>query len=119
MERTEERRKHKRTEEPFEINVRIRPDEAQEAVSLGWDKVSVKNLGAGGACFYYNKDIEVGSFVDLKIYISKTAPLINCTGKVTRIKKLQSPAIYDVVLEFTEIGEQEIETINKVVEESL
>lgn len=119
MDRTEERRKHRRTEKPFEINVRIRPDEAQKAISFGWDKVSVKNLGGGGVCFYYNKDMEIGSLVDLKIYISKTAPLINCVGKVTRIKKHPNPPIYDVVLEFTDISEQEIDTINKVVEESL
>jgi len=119
MNNTGERRKHKRAGEPFVMNVRIRPDEAQKAVSYGWDKVSVRSLGAGGLCFYYNKNLEMDSPVDFKIYISRDAPLVNCSGKVTRIKKHLQSSIFDIAVEFTEISEKEIETINKAVGENL
>ncbi len=119
MDMSDERRKHKRAGEPFVMNVRIHPDEAQKAVSFGWDKVSVKSLGAGGICFYYNRNLEIGSPVDFKIYISRDAPLVNCSGKVIRIKKHLQSSIFDVAVEFTNISKQEIEKINRAVVESL
>lgn len=118
MNNNQEKREYKRIDKPFIMNVRVKPEEAKEAAYEDWDLVDVKNLGAGGVYFYYNKDLEVGSVVDLKIDLSEFTSPITCAGKAIRIKKHQRSSIYDVVIEFTEIDGQVKDAINKAVEES-
>lgn len=119
MNDVEEKREYKRVEKPFVVNLRIRPDEAQEIDSSGWDKVAVKDLGAGGIFFYHNKNLRIGSLVDLKIDIPKTSTPIHCVGKINRIKEHQNSPIFDIVVVFSEINDHEREIINKAVEECL
>jgi hypothetical protein len=78
------------------------------------------NLSAGGALFFYNKDFEIGTLLDLKIDAPKAMLNINCVGKVTRIEQFQSTSMFCTAIKFIGIGEQqEEEAIYTAVAEAL
>lgn len=112
-----ERRKYKRIDRPFIVKFRARSDEAIEKDSSCWDIVAVCDLGSGGALFNYNKKIEIGTIIDLKIGFSVTKPPINCVGKIIRSDELKYHSMFRVATKFTEIGKRERELINKTVED--
>ncbi len=119
MPQDSDKRKYIRTDRPFSLKMRIKPDEGQKATFTDWDIVMATNLSAGGVLIYYNEELKIGSFVDLRLYISMPLFTINCVGKVISIKKQPKSPIFAVAISFTEIDEQDIELINEAVEESL
>ncbi len=112
-----ERRKYKRTEKPYMARLRIKQYEGLERSSAEWDMVALKDLSAGGVLFNYNKNLGIGSLLDLKIDVSTAIPTIKCAGKVTRIERSQPHFILRIATEFTEINEQAKELISKAIEE--
>ncbi len=98
---------------------KIRSDEAQEMESNDWDPIILKNVSVEGALFFYNKDLEIGTLLYLKIYVPKAILIINCVGKIIRIDKPRSTSMICIAIKFTEIGEKEKEIINTTVEEFL
>ncbi len=103
-----EKRKHKRTGKPhYMVRLRIKRHEGLRTSSAGWDWVVLKDLSAGGALFNYNKHLEIGTLLDLKIDVSTSAPTINCVGRVTRIEQSQPHSIFRIATEFTGIDEHE------------
>ncbi len=117
MYKGQEKRKYKRMEKPVMVKFRSIPLVAKKMVSADWDVVAVRNLGAGGMLFDYNKNLELDSVLDFKIDISKSTPTINCVGKIIRIEKLRPTSLFRIEIKFTGIGEQEKELINKMTEE--
>ncbi len=115
MSNDQERRKCKRIEKPYRARFRIRSGKAQEMESDDWDSVTLMNISAGGTFFFYNKDLGIGTLLDLKIDVSKSAPTINCVGKVTRSDKLRLACVC-IAIKFIDIGEQEKEMINTTVD---
>ncbi len=114
------KRKYIRTDRPFALKIRIKPDEGQKVTFTDWNMVMATNLSAGGVFLYYAfDDIEIGSLFDLRIHISMPLFTINCVGKVIRIKKQPKSLIVVVAIAFTEIDEQDRELINEAVENSL
>jgi hypothetical protein len=119
MYNTLERRKYKRIEKPYRARFKIRSDEAQEMESDVWDSVTLHNLSSGSAAFFYNKDLGIGTLLDLKIDVSKSTPTINCVGKIIRIDKTRHTSMFCIAVFFIDIGKQEKEKINTTVEEFL
>jgi hypothetical protein len=76
------------------------------------------NIGAGGIFFYYTKDLEIGTLLDLKIYVRNTALIINCVGKIIRIDKPKSTSMFGIAIKFIDIGEQEKEMIIQQLKKS-
>jgi hypothetical protein len=93
--------------------------EARAADSISWTSVALHNLSVGGAFFLYNMDLGVGTLLDLKIEAPKAMLNINCVGEVTRIKQLRPASMFCTAIKFIDIGEQEKEAINTVVEKAL
>ncbi len=110
-----ERRDYKRIEKLFMVRFRTIPLVAKKMVSPDWEVGAVKDLSAGGMLFYYNKNLELDSLLDLEIDILKSTPTINCVGKVTRIDHSHLHSILSIATEFTEIEEQEKEVINTII----
>ncbi len=108
-----QKREHTRAEKLFSLELRIKPDEDQRTTSGDWNMASANNLSAGGAFFYYNKDLKIGSLVDLRIFVPESKTSLYCTGKIIRVKKNIKPSIYDIAVEFTEVNEQTKEIIKK------
>ncbi len=75
------------------------------------------NLSTGSAAFFYNKNLGIGTLLDLKIDVPKSTPTINCVGKIIRIDKPQTTSMFCIAIRFTDIGEQEKEMISKAIEE--
>ncbi len=119
QERRKYKRKYKKIEKEYMARFAIRADEAQEMESNDWDSVILKNVSAGGALFFYNKDLEIGTLLYLKIYVPKAILIINCVGKIIRIDKPKPTSMFGIAIKFTEIGEKEEELINKSVEGTL
>jgi len=112
-----EKSKYKEIVTPYIARFRVKQYEGQEKPSLDWNIVAVKNLSAGGIIInYYNENIEIGTFLDLKIDFVKSIPTINCIGKVIRIEESRLNSMFRIATEFTEIDEQEREMINTTVE---
>lgn len=87
MYKGQDRRKYKRTKKVHTVSFRIRPDEAQKTVSSSWNTVSSIDLSAGGVLINHDKELAVGSTVDLQINISESTTPINCVGQIVRIEK--------------------------------
>ncbi len=117
----QERRKYKRKVKSYRARFKIRSDEAQGMWSYDWDSVFLMNIflmniSAGGVAFFCNKDLGIGTLLDLKIDVSKSTPTINCVGKIIRIEQPQPNSMFRIAAEFTEIDEQKKAMINTTVE---
>lgn len=113
-----ERRKYKRTGKPYYMAaLQIKHHEELKTSSARWDWVVLKDLSAGGALFSYNKNLEIGTLLDLIIDVSKHTPAINCVGGVTRIEQSQPHSALRFAIEFEDIDEQAKELLNKLAEE--
>jgi len=108
-----EKRKYTRAEKLFSLELQVKPDEDQRTTSGDWNMASADNLSAGGAFFYYNKDLKIGSLVDLRMFVPESKTSLYGVGKIIRVKKNIKPSIYDIAVEFTEIDEQTREIIEK------
>ena len=118
--RENERYENVPIEEPIVMaRFKISSEEAQEIWSNDWDSVFLMNISTGGIFFYYTKDLTIGTLLDLKIYVPNAVLIINCVGKVIRIDKPRHTSMFGIAIKFTEIGEQEKEVINTVVEKAL
>jgi hypothetical protein len=113
-----ERRKYKRVGKQYMARFQIRSD-AQETGSVDWDSVILKNVSVGGALFFYTKDLEIGTLLDLKIYMPKAILIINCVGEITRIDIPRPTSMFRTAIKFIDIGEREKELINKSIEGTL
>jgi hypothetical protein len=116
MSKGQERREHKRIEKQYMTRFKIRSYETQDMKSDAWNSVILKNVGAGGALFFYNKDLGISTLLDLKIYVKSTLT-INCVGKITRIDKPKPNSMSCFAIKFIDIKEREKELLNKAVEE--
>ncbi|MHC4182194.1 MAG: PilZ domain-containing protein [Planctomycetota bacterium] len=112
-----EKRKYKRIGKPYMVRLRIKHHEGLKTSSAGWDWVVLKDLSAGGALFDYNKHLEIGTLMDLKIDVSTSAPTINCVGKIIRIEQSQPHSALHFAIEFEDSDKQAKELINKIAEE--
>ncbi len=115
----QERRIYKRIEKPYMARLRVKQYEGLGISSAEWDMVALKDLSAGGVLFNYNKNLGIGTLLDLKIDVSTATPTIKCAGKVTRIELSQPHFILRIATEFTEIAEKEKEMINTTLERIL
>ena len=118
MSNGKEKRKYKRTGLPYYMAaLQIKHHEGLKTTSAGWDWVVLKDLSAGGALFSYNKNLEIGTLLDLIIDVSKYTPAINCVGRVIRIEQSQTHSTRHFAIEFEDTDEQARGRINKIAEE--
>ena len=115
----DERRKYQRIEKPYIVRFRVKPDENQRVATSNWDLVAVKNMSAGGTLFRYPEDLGVNSNLELKISISYSTPVINCTAKVIRVNRPKPNSMFHIVTEFTEIEEEERKMIDATITEAM
>ncbi len=98
---------------------KVRSGETQVMWYYDWHSAFLANISVGGIFFHYTKDLEIGTLLDLKIYVPNAVLVINCVGKVTRIDKPRHTSMFGIAIKFTDIGEQEKEMINTTVEKAL
>jgi len=108
-----EKRKYTRIEKPFMVRFRINQYEGHKMIHSNWDIVTIKDLSAMGVCFQYNKNLGIGSLIDLKLDISYSMQTISCVGKVIRIRKTDGYPGFSIATEFAVIDKEEKAMIDK------
>ena len=114
----ENRRKHKRIVRTFMSWLNF--GYANAAYPKGWDMVTIRDIGAGGILFNYDKPIDVGTQIILKIVFPFKDFPIKCVGSVVRNEKMDSvkyASIYRVAAEFKSIAGADSQTIDSVANE--
>jgi len=116
----EDRRKYKRITKCVMSWLKFAQDKRKKKVPsypLGWDMVTTCDLGAGGMLFNYDKPVEIGTKVRLRVaFPFKDAP-IDCVGNVLRTEKVDSykhSSIYRIAAQFERISESNKGLIDKV-----
>ena len=95
----------------------IKRDENQKEIIL----THTENIGVGGVCVILKQDIKKFTVVDLEIDLMDMEQHIRCSGKVcwnVQRKELEErkPSYYDIGIEFTTIGDQDVKRVRRVVD---
>jgi len=114
---SQERRQYKRIKKDFVARFRFKSDELSMHNSEGWEMVTTQNLCAGGVLFKYNREVPIGSLIDMFINFPQIKNPINCTGKVIRIERNSSLSLLKVAAYFVDINAEDKYAISKAVEE--
>ena len=108
-------REYARVVKPYIVRFRVKPDETLNMVAKEWDMVTTNNLSANGIFFFANRDLEVGTILELKIGFSLSHPAIICVGEVTRMRRHRDTSTIGFAIVFTEIDEQIKKEISNIV----
>ncbi len=112
-------REYVRVVKPYIVKFRVKEDETMNMVSKEWDMVTTNNFSAKGIFFFSNRNLEVGTILELNIDFSHFHPYhpsIICVGKIIRMRKHMDTSTIGFAIEFTEIDEQAKKIISKIAE---
>ncbi|GEM_PF-467398 len=110
--RGEERRKFKRIRQQFIIQFQVPSDKSL----AGWNMVPVRNIGAGGLLFNYDKKLQIGTSINLKINFPMAKKPLSGAAKVLRVHPIDGTSLYETAAYFTEIDNSHKELINDAAE---
>ncbi len=113
-------RKYIRVVKPYIVRFRVKEDETLYMASKEWDMVTTNNFSAKGIFFFSDRNLEVGTILELMIDFSHFHPYhpsIICIGKIIRMRRHMDTSTIGFAIEFTEIDEQAKNVISKIVEE--
>lgn len=108
-------REYIRVVKPYIVKFRVRADKALNMVSKEWDMVTANNFSANGIFFFANRNLEVGTILELKIGFSLSHPSIICVGKVIRTRRHLGTSTIGFAIVFTEIDKQIKKEISNIV----
>lgn len=114
--RSYEDRQHKRIRKRFVLRFKIKPANDREEVHNGWNMVTSKDLSAGGILFNYDKEIEVGTLIDIKLNFPMSEVPITCTGEIIRNNNVPSTPLVRVAAIFLDIDDNMKELVKKAAE---
>ncbi len=112
-------RKYIRVVKPYIVKFRVKAGKTLNTTSEEWNTVTTNNFSAKGIFFFSDRNMEVGTILELNIDFSHfhpSNPSIVCVGKIIRMKKLMDTSTIGFAIEFTEINEQTKKIISKIVE---
>ena len=112
-----ERRKYKRIRKNFMARFQIQDGGGDDAWSEDWNMVTMRNLGAGGGLFNYNRKLKTDSLLHLKINFPLTREPIDCVGKVTRVEDTMRSIIFRIAVAFMEVSDRQKRVLNESAEE--
>lgn len=117
-----EKRRFKRIEKKFVVTLRVYSDK-KTTLAAKYDIVSLKNISAGGALFAYNKELKIGTLVDLNIASPMLAEPVACLGRIIRVEPPSQSMLpgqiplYNIAVRFIEtMDRKEQGMINNIVE---
>jgi len=114
---TQERRRYKRIRKNFVAKFRLKCDRSGIESAENWEMVTTHDLSAGGVLFNYDKEISVGSLVDMFINFPQVKTPINCVGKILRIGRSNPLSLLKIAANFIDIKEEDKQEINRAAEE--
>jgi hypothetical protein len=113
----QERRQYKRIKKNFVAKFRLKNDESVICDTKNWEMITTQNLGADGVLFNYDKEMQIGSIIDMFINFPQIKTPVNCTGRVMRIDKGSPSSLVKVAANFIDISENDKQEINRAAEE--
>jgi len=116
----EDRRKYKRIAKCFMSWLRFKQKRKKTAYPFGWDMVTACDLGAGGMLFNYDKPVDIGTKIQLRIVFPFKETPIDCIGRVVRNEKVDSymySSIYRIGAQFESISAPDKDLIDNVANE--
>ena len=113
---TQERRQYKRIKKNFIARFRLKQENLAESRE-NWEMVTTQNLGAGGILFGYDKEIPLGSLIDILINYPHIKNPVSCIGKILRIDRDSPSSFLKIAANFIEISQQDQQEINRAAEE--
>jgi hypothetical protein len=117
MNTTQDRRQYKRIKKNFVARFRLKNGNKHTDCQQEWEMVTTHNLGAGGVLFNYDREIPVGSIIDMLINFPQIKTPVSCTGRVLRIDKESPSALLKIAANFIEINQKDQEEINRSAED--
>ena len=117
----EERRRYKRIAKTFMSRIRFNCRGRGLVGANGcWDMVTIRDIGAGGMLFNYDRPLQAGTKIALSIIFPFKDMPINCAGTVLRSERVDinrySP-ICRIAAQFERIGKVDKGLIDKVANE--
>lgn len=106
-----EKRGHRRIVKHYILRFQVRQAQAEETNLKAWEVVTVEDLSAGGALINFERELEIGSLLDIMITFPLSDEPIKCVGKVLRVQKSQRAPIYRIGVVFTELSERDKDLI--------
>jgi len=108
-----------RVVKPYIVKFRVKEDEALNTDLEEWNMVTTNNFSSQGIFFFCDRNLEVGTILELNIDFSHFHPFhpsIICVGKITRMGRLMDTSTYGFAIEFTEIDEHAKRIISKIAD---
>ena len=112
-----DKRNRVRIDLSFRIRFRVIPLVAKRMVHIDWNTVVVKNFDAESLCFYHDKNLEIGTLLDLKIDLPGIPHCTNAVAEIVNIEKSKPSSLFCVTTKFKKIDKRKKEIINTFVEE--
>jgi c-di-GMP-binding flagellar brake protein YcgR len=106
MDQDSDKREYKRISRHFILRFRAHQDDGQKG---GWEVVTVDDLSAGGALINFEKELEIGSVLDITITVPLVNEPIRCLAKVLRVQKPANALICRIAVAFLELSEKDRE----------
>jgi len=113
-----ERRLYPRVKEG--INISYRVVKSEELVNIKEKEYSVsKDISAGGLLFVVDKEILVGSILELTIEVPDGGEPIKCLAKVVRVEEIEYKKTYNCAVCFLDLAGAERNRLNKFILDKL
>lgn len=113
MEDANERRRFPRLSVAVDIQYRIIPD------AIAYETGATANISAGGICLIIYEALNVGSVLELNIYLPDGQPIIKAKGRIVWIRPFNvakdKKERFDSGIEFLDINESDKKRIDNYV----
>lgn len=109
-----ERRRAERLRKQFTIRMRKITGNA----AGDWDLVLLRDISRGSLSFSYNRTLQEGDLLDLKISIGAGVEPIICRGEVARLVSTGLTQAHEVAVVFVDISPEDVKKIDVCIEEA-
>ncbi len=109
-----ERRSAERIHKPFAVRMR----KISGKMSGDWDLVLLRDISKSSLSFNYNRTLQEGDLLELKISIGDRAEPITCRGEVARLVSSGLTEAHAVAVVFVDISLEDTKRIESAIEEA-
>ncbi len=107
-----EKRQHKRF--PKSLVVKWQPENSQ--TTQVWKSAFLKDISRGGLAMQCGEAVTMGDKLRFRVTADLETPPFSCVGQVVRVRRITSPAGYDVGILFTAIDPRDADCIDMMAE---
>ncbi len=109
-----ERRRAERLRKQFTIRMR----KISGNVAGDWDLILLRDISKSSLSFNYNRTLQEGDLLDLKISIGAAVEPIICRGEIARLVSTGPTQAHEVAVVFVDISQADVKKIETCIEEA-